>query len=629
MELSTFITWYEDSVQATDEARRLAERDRDYYDNKQLTSEEESELTKRGQPAIVINRIKSKIDFLLGTERQQRTDPRAAPRNPMDEEASHAATDAIRFVCDANEFSSIRSDVFENLIIEGSGGAIVEVKKKADKFEIVVRKIPWDRHFYDAHARSRDYTDAKYKGIVAWMDVDDAVAIYGDEYRDMLESAMGPYADNQTYEDKPTLWVDGKRKRIKVCEVYYRQGLRWMYCVYTKGGFLIDPKDSPYLNEDGEPCCPIEYQACHVDRENRRYGVVRQLIGPQDEINKRRSKALHLITMRQVRIERGATDDLRQVRKELAKPDGVIETNPGHVFEVLDTNDMAQGNLGLLQEAKAEIDAIGANAALTGKDEQSQSGRALQARQQGGLIELGPVFDALRQWQRRIYKQIWARVKQYWTEEMWVRVTDDENNIRFAGLNRQMTYAEQQIEHAKEKKLPKDQMQALVEQLAQDPKRDMPVIENSVSEMDMDIIMEDVPDTVNIQAEQFEQLVAMYQAAPDQIPFHVVIEASSIRNKKQILEGIKPDEQAAEKAAQEKQIADQMTMEAAQGKLDEQSLKNEKLAADLEEMRAKLPGEVEKLQVETAKIFADMIAQLQSATQQLVGTAQQSRPMVQ
>ena len=39
-----------------------------------------TELRKRGQPPVVINRIARKVDWLLGLEAQRRTDPRAFPR---------------------------------------------------------------------------------------------------------------------------------------------------------------------------------------------------------------------------------------------------------------------------------------------------------------------------------------------------------------------------------------------------------------------------------------------------------------------------------------------------------------------------------------------------------------------
>ena len=64
----------------------------------------------------------------------------------------------------------------------------------------------------------------------------------------------------------------------------------------------------------------------------------------------------------------------------------------------------------LLTEAKAEIDAVGANAAVTGKEERLMSGRALLARQSAGQTEIGPLFDVLRFWQLRMFRKVWNRI---------------------------------------------------------------------------------------------------------------------------------------------------------------------------------------------------------------------------
>ena len=66
-DLAVLVDWFEESEEATRNARELSERDCDYYDNKQLTEAEVTELRKRGQPEIVINRIAPKIDFLVGS----------------------------------------------------------------------------------------------------------------------------------------------------------------------------------------------------------------------------------------------------------------------------------------------------------------------------------------------------------------------------------------------------------------------------------------------------------------------------------------------------------------------------------------------------------------------------------
>ena len=68
-DLALAVQRVEDWEETTSEAVQLAERDRDYYDNKQLTAEEKV-LNDRGQPDIVFNKIRSKINYLLGLEDQ-------------------------------------------------------------------------------------------------------------------------------------------------------------------------------------------------------------------------------------------------------------------------------------------------------------------------------------------------------------------------------------------------------------------------------------------------------------------------------------------------------------------------------------------------------------------------------
>jgi hypothetical protein len=167
------------------------------------------------------------------------------------------------------------------------------------------------------------------------------------------------------------------------------------------------------MGDEGRPECPIKAVSLYIDRDNNRYGEVRTMIGPQDEINKRRSKALHLITQRQVRVSPNVQKDAKEIRKELSRPDGVFVGEQDDV-EILPTNDMAAANLQLLQEAKAEIDLLGPNAALAGKNESDQSGRAILAQQQGGMLEAATFLDCLRVLSLGVYRSCWCRIQQYW-----------------------------------------------------------------------------------------------------------------------------------------------------------------------------------------------------------------------
>ena len=122
--LSEYVQQFEESEEATRESREKAERDRDYYDEKQWTADEIKKLEDRGQPAITYNRIKRKVNAMMGLEKQTRKDPKAFPRTPADEQASHAATDVLRYVCDDNRWDDKRSECGKELAIEGDGYVI-------------------------------------------------------------------------------------------------------------------------------------------------------------------------------------------------------------------------------------------------------------------------------------------------------------------------------------------------------------------------------------------------------------------------------------------------------------------------------------------------------------------------
>src|SRR6185436_3637120 len=395
------------------------------------------------------------------------------------------------------------SAAWENLLIEGTGGIEVIAEDKGDKVKITLNHLMWDRLIYDAHSRRKDFGDARYLGQVIWLDYDIALARFPGG-KDMLEAMFE--SRSGTYDDKPR-WLDTKRRRVKVVELYYLKGGDWWYACFTRGGYLNQPKKSPYVTETGETEHPYEFASLFVDREGCRYGAMLQLLDVQDEINKRRSKALHLMSVRQVRWERGAVEDINKTRAELAKPDGVVEITPGMIFEVLKTGDMAQAQFNLLEEAKMEIDAVGFSAAASGKETRNMSGVALRNREAASQTELAPMFDVLKNLDVRVYRKVWNRIRQYWKDEMWIRVTDDPSKLRWVGLNAPITKGQQALEQAQEQGMPPEQLQALQQQIAMDPMaKEIVDTSNDVAELDVDIVIDDAPDSVTMQQEEFTAL---------------------------------------------------------------------------------------------------------------------------
>lgn len=611
--LEQLVQWFDDSEEATQTARQLSERDRDYYDGKQLTPEELAELSTRGQPATIFNRIAPKIDFILGMESQTRTSPKALPRTPVEEIGSEVATDVIRYICEANDWDQERSDCGEDLFIEGTCGIDIRVEDDptGEGKRVVLERVPWDRLFWDPRSRFADFRDAKYYGTITWMDVDDAEGLWPDK-KDIIEQSVSQAGTSveETYEDRPKLgvWSDNQsgRPRLKVSQIWYESAGEWYVATYTRSGFFEKPVVSPYMDESLKSIPGLLLQSAKIDRDNNRYGVVRMLISPQDEINKRRSKGIHLLSMRQVIAESGAVQNREVARQELAKADGWVEVRPDARFDISQTGDMTAGHFNMLAEAKAEIDAIGANSALTGKDPRQHSGRAIQARQQGGTIELARLFDRFRFFQRRTYEAVWMRARQFWSEEKTIRVTDDERNLKYIGLNRPITAGEM-MQHRGQQLPPPDQMTPEIEQqLAQ-----VVTTGNQLASADVDIKIEEGPDFLTLQDEQFEMLTGLMSAIGGAMPqpvmmlmLQLIIEASGLRSKKKLVEmletgGATPEQQ--QEAQQQREVEKQIMMQNAQLDLTAKQADIQKTASSALKDRAQAQATLQDANTEAAK----------------------------
>ncbi len=568
-ELSLVVQQFEEFDDGTTDARELWEKCRAYRDGDQYTTEERDALKKRKQPCITDNKIQDKVNTLLGIERQMRTDPKAFPRNPSpeDEKAAEAATDALRFVADQSRYNmKARKGAAENLIIEGICFGLVELDKKSKDRRVCMERIRQDRGYYDIRSLEDDFSDKRYCGYFTWMDEAEVLEAWP-KAKDVIEShADGAWTGNRQHDDKPRyILTSGKRRRIQVFTHFHIKGGKWHESVWVRGGWLAPPRPCVYRDEEGKPQCPMEIQALYRDADGNPYGEVKRYLDLQDEHNKRRSKMLHLLTAKRVRMRRGAVDDVNALRSEIHKPDGVVEINGAPEDIVIEDNlKEAEGQWRLLHQTEAALSATGPNDALQGNSG-SISGIAKARDQQAGQLLIGPFFDALDAWEWRMYRQAWCRVKQFWKTEKWVRVTDSEEKPKWVGLNMPVTIGEQLMEAAAQdpqfQQLPDEEKRAVVQQIAARPEAQQPAIgedgrilkRNSVGEMDVDIIIDRGQDVVTVQQEEFAQLAEIASGRPE-IPFDVLVEMSQLRatTKKRVLERMKGlDDPQAQAAAQQ------------------------------------------------------------------------------
>src|SRR3990167_5394786 len=250
-DLETRLSYVDDWEESTADSLQKARRDRDYHDNIQWTEEEIAELEKRGQPVITKNRIARKVNFVLGEEIKKRVDPVCRPRTPQHEDAARAATDGLRFVEEEQDFDFVRSAVLKDTLVAGLGGALKSIEQGKQGVLHRLKHIEWNRLFWDPRSRATDFADARYLGVILWMDLDDAIADYPDA-EEALRAACndGGSTTSDATEDTPRQWVSKDRKRVKLTEMYLRVGDNWLRSVFTKGADIKPPAPTGHRSEE-------------------------------------------------------------------------------------------------------------------------------------------------------------------------------------------------------------------------------------------------------------------------------------------------------------------------------------------------------------------------------------------
>ena len=538
---------FSDFLTNTQEARDISNKCRDYVDGNQWSELELEKLRKRAQAPVVVNRLKPKLNGLLGLIVKRVSEPRAFPRNQSleDQMSAEALTDGLVFVADNNNLNQLRLEAADNFFCEGYCAAMITEKVLPDNtLDVNVSHIPWERIFFDPYSIKADFSDARYKGFVVWMDEEDIYETFGEVDSSILVNTI---PTDEMYLDEKWFKSTGRKKRYLVVTHYFKLKGKWQIAIYTGGGFLLEPTDSPYLNEHGQPMCPIELTHAYIKRDGSRGGELESFLDLQDEVNHRRSKALFLNSQRQTFGNRGAIKDVQRVKAELAKPNGHVELNVGEFgkdFGILPTNDMAQAQFQLLIEAKQEIDAQSYNAQLAGDRQQGNlSGKAISRLQNAGLIELERLMQQFSDWEKRIYNQIWYRIRQYWTQEKWLRLTDDESKLRWVGFNIPITLKQYLEELAVDDSQPFEMKLGasakLVELEKSNPEELNQVIKikNNVAELLVDVTLDQVSDSINSDEEQF--MAIMEYGLANQFDLIDILELSTIRNKNKLIDKIK------------------------------------------------------------------------------------------
>lgn len=554
--------WFEAAVnsKAYTAWREEARTSWDFYDGTQWSAEEVEKLAELGQGAVVINKIAPKIDNLAGTEVAGRTRVvyRSRSGDAQEELAARVLSDLALYVAERSDQALEVSSVFRAGLVGGIGWLDIGVEDTSEGITVFARAEDEFAVVWDPLSRRPDYSDARFVARERWMTRMEAEGLFPEAAKALegvkglsgygIMGAAAPYALGRGARGAEVGYYDAEREMFRIVEVQYREPAKqWrlrladgrlvstfdkarlrvrgavveeivtvprVQVAYFAGDVLLDSRPLAY-EHNSFTLVPFVYKRHRSD--GRPYGLVRAALDPQRELNKRRSKAMHLLNTAQVIADIDAVEDPNTLAREAARPDGIILKRAGKDLRILRNTDLAVSQVQVMEQAGRDIqDVIGVFDEAIGKQSNATSGIAIQQRQMAGSLNQMFAFDTLRLLKKQLGEQVLALVRQFFTEEMVIKITDSLGAGRIIKLNQPVVDGQGRVVRGADGK---------------------PVVFPDLNNGQFDVVVEEVRDVMSARELEAAQLEMLLKAGVP-VPPEVLVEASGVSSKEKILAGL-------------------------------------------------------------------------------------------
>ena len=480
--------WRRHAADLQRDNRVLQMRDHDFYDGDQWELDDIEVLKARGQMPLVFNVIKPTVDWLIGTERKTRVDYRVMPREKSDAAGAEVKTNVLKYIADVNKSQYARSRAFSDAIKSGVGWIEAGIRTDPTMEPLYTGYEDWRNIWYDPLSVEPDLSDARFVFRERYVDLDVAMSMFPDRHDVLIASAItgGMYnptdasmlddvdAEQDIFDASSMGMFSQTRSRVRLTECWYR--VAWNGKVLrgdnlgALDGAVYDPSsqaqktlveegraavydttrmqmrsmilcdkgvlqdiESPYRH-NRFPLIPV--WGFRKKRANAPYGVIRGLIDPQSDLNKRRSKALFILSTNQVIADDDAVEDFDELAEEVARPDGIIKKKKGSELEIRNNSALAEEHVMLMQEDKAYVESTGGvTDEMMGRQTNAQSGKAILARQDQGHAVTAELFDNLRMAHQLLGEIQLSLIEQYYTDRKVVRIIGDRGQAQYITVN--------------------------------------------------------------------------------------------------------------------------------------------------------------------------------------------------
>jgi len=611
-----------------------------FYRGEQWDEADIATLDDQGRPALTINTILPTINTVIGEQSTRRADVQFKPRGSGMQETADLLTKMFMQISDNNKLDWVESQVFSDGLIQDRGWFDVRIDF-SDHIQGEVRITQKDPLDIIIDPDAKEYDPKSWNEIfeTKWMSLDDIEEVYGQDKADRLRviaevgSTLGSdsieyeeerYGDTYSGEyasDYPNNPEEARAVRsIRVVE---RQHYKLKECMFYVDPVTGDQREVPYnwkerkrkkfaddfglyivtktvkkvkwtvtadtvvLFDDWSPYDTFTLVPYFPYwRRGKPFGMVRNLLSPQEQLNKISSQELHIVNTTANSgwvVESGSlsgmtADDLEEHGAETGL---VLEFNRGSTPpSKIPPNQIPTGLDRISQKAAANIKTIsGISDAMLGMDSPEVSGIAIQAKQNRGVLMIQVPLDNLRKTRHYLAEKVLNLVQRYYTEERVVQITDENDPRR-----------------------PKTPIR--VNQMTPEGN-----IINDLTLGEYEVIIGTAPSRDNFEETQFAQAIELRKVGVP-IPDDLIIEYSHLAKKAEIAERIRAMQGMGPPSEAEAAIQ-QFQAEAA---IKQTQLEIAKLEAEVQNLQASAQLSMAKAQGEAAEPQVK-VAELQSKLQ--------------
>ena len=593
----------------------IAKKCDSYYRGQQWDEFDMQQLDDQGRPALTINTILPTINAVLAEQSTKKADIQFKPRGGGNQPVADVLTQVYAQIADNNKLDWIEQQVFSDGLIQDRGWFDVRVDFD-DHIQGEVRieaKDPIDI-LIDPDAKHYDPRTWNEIFETKWMSIDEIEEQYGqkeaDQLRMLAETGTTLGADSMEFEEERYGDTDeynyGQQypgdpenaRTLRSIRVIERQYYKLKDCMYYIDPVTGDKREVPYnwgkkkreqfadqfglaiiekkmrkvrwtvtadtvvLFDDWSPYAHFTLVPYFpYFRRGNPFEMVRNLLSPQEQLNKITSQELHIVNTTANSgwiVENGSlsgmtADDLEEHGAETGL---VLEFNRGSTPPAkIPPNQIPTGLDRLGQKAAANIKQIsGISEAMLGMDSPEVSGVAIKAKQGRGSLLLQVPLDNLAKTRQYLAEKILQLVQAYYTEERIIQVTDETDPYK-----------------------PRNKVR--VNEMTPEGE-----IINNLTLGEYDVVVGTAPARDNFDEMQFAEAIEL-RGVGVPIPDDMIVEYSHLSRKADIAERIRQMQGTAPPSEQEMQLQ-QFQMET--------QIRSTQLEI------AKLEAEVTKLQSETA-----------------------------